>query len=301
MKFEQAMTLYLKNYASTKTHTSRARRNDAAYFLAAWGNKNLRVVTVSTITEWRDRRLQIEAPATVMRRLATLRHFYSTLGDKNPAREVPFPILPETTPDWFTVSESARLREVACVGTSTFIQLRSALILELGLSQGLRCKEIRLLTAAQIDLYEKKILKAWGKGSRYFTKPLHSRVAELLERYYRYRELEIAKHDAGFLTLTPQKKLSYPVIVSTYGAKQAHPRTYEMSEKTIWRTIRRIGDLANVPRSRTHRLRHAFVKRITDACGILAAAEHARHSNPKTTMRYAQSSFDESRNSIEHA
>lgn len=290
---------YLSRYHGTG-HTKRARRNDCDHFLTAWAAESVQVLTATEIARWRDARLKLEAPATVARRMDTLRQVLDLAqslnkGIHNFARSVAMPHVQYDSPEWFTAADAALLRENALLGSNTFKRLRSALVLELGLSQGMRTSEIRALTLSQLDLDGRKISKAWGKGNKFWALPMHSRVAALLEDYLPLRKLQIQKVENG----RGFDNERYPVIVSTRGAVAGRPVSFEINQKTILRIVRDIAEAAGISGAYTHRLRHTFIKRVCDAKGLMKAAELGRHSDPRQTMRYAKSSFDELREDIE--
>lgn len=140
---------YLSYYASGEGHTARAKRYDLLYFLEYLNNNSRKGIERVRVSDWTlqrtkdfvDDRLSLgEAPATVGRRLATIKHFGRTLAERfpgyiNPAREVKGPVLQPTKPKGLGAEEIALLRRVAADiverKKSSFLSLRNQCVLEL--------------------------------------------------------------------------------------------------------------------------------------------------------------------------
>jgi len=204
MRLGEVFREYLRFYAEGVSHTARAKQLDADKFLdflARWkGNgevDNLQVKhwDFSATQRFVDECLRIgEAPATVCRRLATLKHMGRMLAEKipgfvNPARDVKSPKMQSTRPKSIRASEIDEIREHAKrlrADKPTFKQARNETLLNLLLDTGLRADEVRSIKMSQIDPKLEQIEKVRTKGRRfrtiYITSTMRPALREYLER-----------------------------------------------------------------------------------------------------------------------
>ena len=117
---------YLRYYAHGQGHTARAKRYDLEYFLKFHANNSSNIESIS-VADWTmqstkdfiDSRLaQGESPATVSRRLATIKHFGRTIAERlpgyvNPAREVKAPTFQMSKPKGLSADEIQALKDAA--------------------------------------------------------------------------------------------------------------------------------------------------------------------------------------------
>jgi integrase/recombinase XerC len=310
---------YIRYYASGAGHTARAKRYDLEYFLLflAGSEAQLEHVQVSEWTMQRtkdfvDFRLSLgESPATVARRLATIKHFGRTLAERlpgyiNPAREVKSPnhILPR--PRGLTHAEVELLREAAKLQVErrsrSFSSLRNRFLLELLLATGLRADEVRLLFLSQLSDDRHWLKNVKTKGKRFRNVYLDSEIRELLLEYLEERQIFLEEKFSAGVAAEPRLSL----IVSTYGAVIERPESFSMSPKGIWAAIAAIGELASVMTPDTkvkihpHRLRHTFAHGLLNTSNdIRLVAQALGHSDVRTTMRYTERTEDEVARAIE--
>jgi site-specific recombinase XerD len=120
------MEQYIGYYASGESHTAKAKRYDLEHFLGFLGSRaggptNVLVSdwTLQSTKDFIDDRLRNgEAPATVSRRLATLKHFGRTIAERlpgyiNPAREAKSPTAPILRPKGLEPEQITAIREAA--------------------------------------------------------------------------------------------------------------------------------------------------------------------------------------------
>lgn len=308
---------YVRYYASGAGHTARAKRYDLEHFLLfiAGSPSRASLVRVSDWTlqktqDFVDNRLNLgEAPATVARRLATVKHFGRTLAERvpgfiNPAREVKSPLLQTTRPHGLTSEEIALLLEIArtdCLDINrSFNSVRNRFLLELLLATGLRADEVRLLTISQLssDLSWLKNVKT--KGRKFRNVYLNSEIRALAQDYLIKRETALLHFCPQFSTLTEAAKSRFPVLVSLYRAVVEQPASFGMSSKTIWRVIASFGSRAHAlaptagSRLHPHVLRHTFAHGLLDSSkDIRLVAQALGHSDVRTTMRYTERTEEE--------
>ena len=316
---------YIAYYASGEAHTARAKRYDLRYFLEFLAGTPERIDTL-LVAEWTwekthqfidDRLAMGEAPATVSRRLATLKHFGRTLAERvpgfiNPAREVKSPVQPVTRPHGLSPVEVEALREAAAANFSAdsltvdFNALRDQLLVELLLATGLRADEVRLLVKGQFAADLQWIRNVKTKGRKFRNVYVESSLRALIETYLSRREHELRNRFPDYDDLPEQEQQRFPVLVSFYGATLARPNSLGMSPKSIWRVIANTGRRAQqkagdaLSALHPHSLRHTFAHGLLDVSkDIRLVAQALGHSDVRTTMRYTERSEDEIAKAIE--
>jgi integrase/recombinase XerD len=125
------------------------------------------------------------SPATIARRLASLRALYRhlmLLGTRpdNPAAELASPRRIRKLPRTLSPAEAERLIEAA--NGTTPRALRDSAIVELLYGAGLRVGELVSLDKSSVDLDE-RLVRALGKGSKERIVPVGRRAVDALRRY----------------------------------------------------------------------------------------------------------------------
>jgi integrase/recombinase XerD len=125
------------------------------------------------------------SPATIARRLASLRALYRhlmLLGTRpdNPAAELASPRRIRKLPRTLSPAEAERLIEAA--NGTTPRALRDSAIVELLYGAGLRVGELVSLDKSSVDLDE-RLVRALGKGSKERVVPVGRRAVDALRRY----------------------------------------------------------------------------------------------------------------------
>lgn len=114
-------------------------------------------------------------------------------------------------------------------------------------------------------------IRGVGKGRMEFDRPLHERTAEALSR------------------LTPDGPWVFPGrIAGTH-----------ISPNQVWFWCRLAGERAGLGLITPHQLRHTSIAIFSDAVGIRAAADHARHTDTRHTMRYTRTTPKTEREGME--
>ena len=314
---------YIQYYAAGESHTARAKRYDLQHFLEFIAGSPHQIERV-LVSDWTlqvtqnfvDYRLSLgETPATVSRRLATIKHFGRTLAERvhgyiNPAREVKGPVLQTSRPHGLTQEEIELLREAALLGetssTRSFNAIRNRFLLELLLATGLRADEVRLLVMAQVseDLSWLKNVKT--KGRKFRNVYLDTHIREHFRDYIQSREVEL--QDKFPLLSKIEKSLAgkFPVLISTYRADIGRPLSFGLSPKTVWRIIADFGKKAQALSTKQmtnlhpHKLRHTFAHGLLDSSkDVRLVAQALGHSDVRTTMRYTERTDEELAKAIE--
>lgn len=125
------------------------------------------------------------APATVARKLASLRGFYGFLvrterAGQNPAELVSSPKRSEKLPKVLSTEQMRALLER--IPARAPLELRDRAMLELAYSCGLRCEEIVNLDLGALD-FETEQLRVLGKGSKERILPVGEPAQRALRRY----------------------------------------------------------------------------------------------------------------------
>lgn len=302
---ELACSHYLTHYADGNAHTADAKQRDISTFFEFVCRKlRTQAPLFENITKGlleafiEDRLAAQEAPATINRRLASVKHFLSVSAEllrvKNPGRGVRGLMEPERAPAWLDAVDLEKLRAVANEIHTPFERSRAKLILELGLQLGLRCWEIADLRMAHLSLDKNEVLNFRRKNKRFARKPVNAVLKLAFESYLPERTKHLEEHYPMFLKTSAANRVLYPVILSHWNAMPCKPDSWKMDCASIRRLMRALGRKAGIEKMHTHRLRHTFVKRFFDATNNLAlTAQAADHASVSTTMRYMTASRDE--------
>ncbi|RIL08004.1 MAG: hypothetical protein DCC75_09540 [Proteobacteria bacterium] len=305
---------YTHYYAAGESHTARAKRLDIQCFIkflcsyrgcSKPEKLKIRDWDFSSVQRFIDECLaEGQAPATVTRRLATLKHMGRTLADKvagfvNPAREVKSPKVPAGKPKALTKQELRMVRSRARERRKkkqSFIRIRNATIFEFLVDTGIRADEVRMLKRSQVDDKLEWVKSVRTKGRRfrnvYITTALRPRLREYLEA----REKELKRY---FAKLNKPKDGSLPFFISNYGCKPDKPESFMMGAKTIWRAI---NELSADTKLHPHLLRHSYaLDLLKDSGDIRLVSQALGHSDVKITMRYTERKDEEVARALEKA
>lgn len=303
---------YLRLYADGTTHTARAKRLDVDKFLDFLRRyKRVEEVEELSVRDWSfsstqrfidDCLRQGEAPATVARRLATLKHMGRILAERlpgfiNPAREVKPPRQQATRPKSVSAQEITEIKDrarSAAEEKSSFVALRNQTLLNLLLDTGLRADEIRTLKMSQLRDSLEWIAQVRTKGRRFRDVYITSAMREPLTRYLAARKQELLR---CFPTLSASIDAKLPLFISLYRASTANPKSFEMGAKTIWRAIRSCSVHTKL---HPHLLRHTYATELLeDSRDIRLVAQALGHSDVRVTMRYTERGNEEVAEALE--
>jgi integrase/recombinase XerC len=303
---------YIRLYAEGVSHTARAKQLDTDKFLAFLRRyKRVPDVEQLKVADWDysatqrfiDESLKVgEAPATVSRRLATLKHMGRVLAERlpgfiNPAREVRPPKQQPSRPQSISPDEVVAIKQHAHSRSSekhSFNSVRNEVLLALLLDTGLRADEIRSIRMAQIDQRREWIEQVRTKGRRFRKVYITEQMREPLKRYLVARDHELRRF---FPNLSPATDGKLPLFVSTFKANPSNPKSFEMGAKSIWRAVRGYSvDTKLHP----HLLRHTFATDLLDVSrDIRLVAQALGHSDVRVTMRYTERGDEEVAQALE--
>ncbi len=292
---------YLAYYASSNSHTSRAKRLDLNHFLEFLANlRGLSKVSKLKLNDWDFSSVQRfvddclnkgESPATVARRLATLKHMGRTLSDKvpnfiNPAKEVKNPKVIPGRPKALTKKEVKTVKSNAkniANKKQNFKSLRNKTIFDFIIDTGLRAEEVRILKMGQIDEDLEWIKNVRTKGRRYRNVYITSKMRPTLETYLEERKKKLM---TIYGKLSAKENKALPVFISIYKAVPGKQDSFFMGAKSLWRAI---NELSTDTSLHPHLLRHSYAIDLLDSSNdIRLVAQALGHSDVRITMRYTE-------------
>jgi len=303
---------YSRYYASGQSHTARAKRLDLDHFTRFLASlrgyskpEKLKISDwdFSAVQRFVDDSLAAgESPATVARRLATIKHMGRTLSEKvpgfvNPAREVKAPKIKPLRPRALNRRQIDQVRQKAqerLKDKNSFIRIRNQALFELLVDTGIRADEVRLLKYGQLDDKLEWIRNVKTKGRRFRNVYITSAARPRLQSYLRTREEHLKKR---FRHVTRAQSRALPLFLSSYAARLAKPESFLMGAKTIWRAVNELsGDLELHP----HLLRHSFATDLLNSSNdIRLVAQALGHSDVRVTMRYTERKDEEVARALE--
>jgi len=255
---------YLELEKGLSQNTIDAYRRDLSEFSQNADDINsITRMTINTfVRTLRERKL---APATVIRKIASLRGFFkwaSSTGiiDKNPASTLEQPKMPQHLPKVVSV------KEIEAMLHNNLTPLEHV-IMELLYSCGLRVSELVNLKINDIDLASKYV-RCFGKGSKERIIPMGEVAKSVIKEYLPDRELFIKKYKLN------TKRL----LVSDSGRM--------VTRQDIYTFIHRQGKLIHKNIS-PHTLRHSFATHLLEnGADLRVVQELLGHSDVSTTQLY---------------
>ncbi len=213
------------------------------------------------------------APATVARKLASIRGLYGFLvrterAGQNPAELVSSPKRAEKLPKVLSTEQMRSLLER--IPASTPLELRDRAMLELAYSCGLRCEEIVNLDTDWVD-FESEQLRVLGKGSKERILPIGEPAQRALERYLQKgrRALAVEPRENALFLSKSGRRLSNSDITRRLG---------------LW--TREAALAAGVS---PHSLRHSFATHLLEGgADLRTIQELLGHASISTTQVYTR-------------
>jgi len=228
------------------------------------GHREVRLFAASLTRDGRS-------PATVARKLASVRSLYAFLlrtgrATQNPADLVPAPKAGRKLPKVLTV---AQIEEVlGAVPVRTPLEVRDQAMLELAYSSGLRSAEVVDLDLDSLDLPGGRV-KVIGKGSRHRLVPVGEPAEAAIRRY-----LEEGRPD---LLSDPEQEA---LFLSRSGRRLS---TSDVSRRLAVR-VRKAASAGGIS---PHTLRHSFATHLLEGgADLRSIQELLGHSSISTTQVY---------------
>jgi site-specific recombinase XerD len=231
------------------------------------------IVDPREITDYRGHLLQRgSSPATVNRRLASLRRYFLWAKKQGMISDTPFEMLEkvrvkeqkDVAPRWLTRNEQLALLRAVRQGENE----RDLAIIQMMLSAGLRISEVAGLNLSDIELNDRSgwVYVRTGKGMKPRSIPLSVHVRKALQAYLKVRSGE-DEEDLFLGQRGPLSEWGIHAIVKKYA--------YQARQEDVT----------------AHTLRHCFAKNLVDAGTPLdQVAILLGHESLDTTRIYTQPS-----------
>jgi integrase/recombinase XerC len=213
---------------------------------------------------------------SLARKLDSLKRFGDYLTETgrwtyNPFRELPYPRKEHYRAEYLTPEEAYGMLSLKF--RNDFIGIRDCAMLELFYGCGIRLSELVGIDIKDIRFTE-KIIRIFGKGSKYRVVPLGPKTAGVLQRYLDQRQKRIVSENV-------EGAAGQAVFLNNRGGR--------VSSRSVGRIIK--GYLLKSSEKQklsTHSLRHSFATHLLEAGANLRAVQQMLgHSSLKTTQQYA--------------
>jgi integrase/recombinase XerC/integrase/recombinase XerD len=227
---------------------------------------------------------QGQAPATVARKLASLRALFRMLVElgvrrENPADLLSSPKRPQRLPHVLKASEVAALLDR--IPATTPLEIRDRALFELAYASGLRAEELVSLDAESID-FDSECVRVEGKGGKTRIVPVGEHALRAIERYLaRARSLLATDGDARALFLSRSgRRLSTSDI-------RRRLRTW--ARLAAAQASAYPGAAAALSEAHPHALRHSFATHLLDGgADVRSIQELLGHASVSTTQVYTR-------------
>jgi site-specific recombinase XerD len=260
--------------------TREAYAGDARHF-AAWATERRAEpgdIDVRTLRRYAAGLAERDiAPATIARRLASLRGLFRTqieAGERqdNPAELLSSPKRAQRLPHVLKTTEVAALLDSIPAGTP--LELRDRAMFELAYACGLRAEEIVTLDVDALD-FDAEAVRIQGKGGKTRLVPVGEHARNALERYLvRARPLlQSADPDAALFLSKSGRRLS----------------TSDVRRRLAGWARRAVAGSPGLARAHPHALRHSFATHLLDGgADLRAIQELLGHATISTTQVYTR-------------
>lgn len=304
-----AARYYLTSLATGKEKTVRAKRIDLDSLCHFLPDTKVGELSPVLLARYVENESKTKRPATVARRIATIKRFCKALNKMHPEWDDPSTDLkaPKTkapTYKGLSRAEAVLLRACLCLEKRhRWHGFRAQFLFDLLINTGLRVSEALQLTEGQVDLEARKIRDVWGKGDRYDDINLNANLLREMRAYLKRRHVVISKTDPVY-SADKSKRGKYPLFVSRAYGTYGDPDSYRWSIRSAQRAIKAATKLAGVDEElgHPHTLRHTFARRLLEATNnnVALVSKALRHSDLKITMRYLGHTEDELMEAMEN-
>lgn len=260
---------YLEVEKGLSQNTLDAYRRDLSAFIdfcSSIGAESLTEIQRTHLNSYiLDLREKKYSPASVMRKIASLRGFFKWLCaneicTQNPTLTLEQPKIPRKLPKIMTISEIENILRAN-------LNKIQRLIIELLYGGGLRVSELVNLKTNNIDL-NASYLKCSGKGSKERIVPLGSKAKEALNEYFVQRDFLIKKFNLDTKNL----------LISDSGRFLTRQDIYNFIHEQGKRIHKNISP---------HTLRHSFATHLLEnGADLRIVQELLGHSDVSTTQLY---------------
>ena len=216
------------------------------------------------------------APASVSRKMSTLRAFYDYLRsegcvDRNPAVSLKNPKLRKKLPTFVKEEDMDCLLDEVAFGGG-YEACRDRMIIMCFYSTGMRLSELVGLDVVDVDM-ERSVIKVFGKRSKERIVPFGVEMKRELENYLELR--------------SSQRSASEALFLSRGGGRVSHSSVYRMVRE-------KLSGVTSVNKKSPHVLRHSFATAMLNNDAELGVVkELLGHKRLATTEVYTHLTFEE--------
>lgn len=277
---------YLLKERNASPHTSKNYLADLRHFfhyiftqepaVPRQGTQVLKLMNQEVIRAYVGTLLEKHHPASVARKLASLRSFFNFWirqgeMDQNPAKEVATPKIPRRVPRFLSVDETFQL--LAMPKGDGFLSLRDKSVMELIYAAGLRVSELVGLDLDHVSLAEQKV-RVYGKGRKERIVPVGAKAIAAVKEYVAHREKVVKGGEKA-------------LFVNRRGGRLTARSVERMMGKYL-----REGSFNK--RITPHVLRHTFATHLLNqGADLRGIQELLGHASLSTTQKYTHVSVDQ--------
>jgi integrase/recombinase XerC len=285
----ERFTEHLAFERRSSAHTVSAYRRDLTGLVSFLREKLEREPRLSDVTRlslrgWLGRLAEALSPASIARKLSSVRALYVFLGRsgevrENPAALIQSPKLSRGLPLVLRPEAAAEVIEVILPPDGGDAeQLRDRVILELLYGSGLRVSELAALDLEAVNVRACEV-RVLGKGRKERIVPMSGKALEALERYLP-RRAELAHPRTGFID-------DQALLLTRRGQR--------LGVRRVQALVQRYGALgAGRSDLHPHALRHSFATHLLEGgADLRVIQELLGHSTLATTQRYTHVSLDQ--------
>ena len=285
---------HLTHQRRLSDHTVTAYRNDLQqfqeFFTVRYALNGVGEVTREIVKAWMVELVTLGmVPATIRRKLSSLRAFYAyrqARGQQrdNPTLRIPIPKQPKRLPSTVPAEDLKRLFASFPdpLDNQDYPLLRDHVLMILLYATGMRRAELIGLNVGDADLSNRRLLVK-GKGNKQRFIPFGPGVAELLEAYGELREASWPEGKSQALLLTDRGARLYPKFV--YNKVVTYLSGFSREEKKS-----------------PHVLRHTFATQMLEkGADLNAVKELLGHANLAATQLYTHNNIGRLRDIYQQA
>jgi integrase/recombinase XerC len=273
----QRFARWLSTERRGSEHTRRAYLSDLAGYVRYLSGAGVPLVPSSpaAVRGWLSREAGASGPATLARKLSSVRSLYrylvkEGLAAANPARAVQAPRRPRRLPTVLPEEEVAAL--LVATSADGPLALRDRAFLELLYSSGLRVSELVGLDLDGLDLAE-GLVRVLGKGRKERVVPVGRPAVAALSRW-------IAEGRPALLAGPDASRAAGALFLNYRGGR--------LTARSVARRLERRVRAAGLPRHvHPHVLRHCFATHLlANGADLRGIQELLGHASLSTTQRY---------------
>ncbi len=265
--------MHLKLERGLSDNSISSYKNDINEFLQLNLKSSLFKINRKHLTDFIDTLSKSERkPATIARKISSLKQFYNFLLEqypvkikKNPFLAISAPKILRYHPSYLSPDEIEKI--ISSIDGTKKNGLRDKVIIEVLYGCGLRISELVHLKESDIE-FEAGFIKVTGKGNKQRLVPLGDCAKISIESYIEFKEKQKYKENSSSL------------IINKFGK--------QISRVGLWKIIRSILSHAQVMKDVTpHTFRHSFATHLLEGgADLRIVQEMLGHADISTTQIY---------------